>query len=81
VDNTIQLQRQGDVKIDFAGKAQGGIRGVTLRSFLKNKFDTVFKEELLDKPIRPLDRLPANSPQMNISDIQVDDGWIQATLL
>ncbi len=81
VDNAIQLQRQGDVKIDFAGKAQGGIRGVTLRSFLKNKFDTVFKQELLDKPIRPTDRLPANVPPMNITEIQVDDGWIQATLL
>ncbi len=81
MDGAIQFERQGDVKIEFAGKAQRGLRAVTLRSFLKNKFDTVFKLELLDKPIRPTDRLPADAPPMTITDIQVDDGWIQATLL
>jgi len=81
VDGAIQFERQGDVKIDFAGKAQRGLRAVTLRSFLKNKFDSVFKPQLLDTPFRPTDRLPANVPQMTITDIQVDDGWIQANLM
>ncbi len=80
-DGTIQLHRQGDVKIDFAGKAQRGLRAVTLRSFLKNKFDGVFKPELLEKPIRLSDRIPANLPKLNIIEIQVDDGWIQATVM
>ncbi|MDZ4849123.1 MAG: hypothetical protein SGI77_07495 [Pirellulaceae bacterium] len=80
-DGSIQFERQGDVKIEFAGKAQRGLRAVTLRSFLKNKFDSVFKQELLDKPIRPTDRLPADAPRMTITDIQIDDGWIQATLM
>ncbi len=77
----IQFERQGDVKIDFAGKAQRGLRAVTLRSFLKNKFDSVFKPQLLETPFRPSDRLPASVPQMTITDIQVDDGWIQANLM
>jgi hypothetical protein len=77
----IQLRREGDVKIDFAGRAQRGLRAVTLRSFLKNKFDSVFKETLFDEPLRVTDRLPANAPKVQLVDVQVDDGWIQATLM
>ena len=81
VNGAIQFERQHEVKIDFSGKAQRGLRAVALRSFLKNKFDSVFKPQLLDKPFRPTDQLPAGAPPMTITDIQVDDGWIQATLM
>ncbi len=81
MDGAIQLHRQGDVKIDFAGKAQRGVRAVALRSFLKSKFDDVFKKELLEKPLRLSDRIPANLPKLNIVEVLVDDGWIQATVL
>jgi hypothetical protein len=80
-DGAIQLHRQGDVKIDFAGKAQRGTRAVVLRTFLKNKFDSVFKEELLEKPLRLSDRIPANFPKLNVVEVLMDDGWIQATVL
>jgi hypothetical protein len=79
VDGAIQLERQGDVNIEFVGKQQGGLRGVALRSFLKKKFDSVFKPQLFEKPLRPTDRLP---PQfaLRISEVSVDDGWLQAVL-
>jgi hypothetical protein len=80
-DGAIQLIRQGDVAIEFTGKAQRGLKAVTMRSFLKNKFDSVFKQELLKKPFRLADRLPAGAPNLNVVDVQVDDGWIQATLM
>jgi len=78
-NGTIQMLRVGDVKIEFVGKAQSGLRAVTLRSFLKKKFDSVFKEVLFDKPLRPTDRLPPNL-LMQLVDVQVDDGWLQASL-
>jgi len=78
-DGAIQMKRTGDVKIDFVGKSQGGLRAVTMRSFLKKKFDSVFKQLLFDKPLRPTDRLPPNL-SMRLIDIQVDDGWLQASL-
>jgi hypothetical protein len=77
----LQLRRQGGVKIEFSGELQRGLRAVTLRSFLKNKFDTVFKEELLEQPVRLSDRLPANAPDLEIVEVQMDDGWLQATLM
>lgn len=79
IDGGIQLERVGDVQIDFVGKAQRGLRAVTLRSFLKNKFDTVFKPQLFDKPLRPTDRLPSNIA-LQLREVQIDDGWLQATL-
>ncbi len=77
-DGALQLVRQGEVKIDFSGKQQRGVRAVTLRSFLKSKFEDVFKEQLLDEPIRITDRLPSDLQGLNLSSVHVDDGWIQA---
>lgn len=78
-NGAIQMQRVGDVAIDFVGRAQSGLRGVTMRSFLRKKFDSVFKQELFETPLRPTDRLPSNVP-LSLVDIQVDDGWLQASL-
>jgi hypothetical protein len=78
-NGAIQFQRVGDVSIDFVGRAQSGLRGVTMRSFLRKKFDSVFKQELFETPLRPTDRLPANV-RLRLVDIQVDDGWLQASL-
>ena len=57
-DGTIQLERQGDLNVEFTGKVQQGARGVVLRTFLKNKFEQLFREKLFDSPIRWSDRLP-----------------------
>ncbi len=78
INGAIQLERQGDVKINFSGKLSRGVNAVILRSFLKRKFEEVFKKELLDKPIGIADRLPSELQGMVLSSIQVDDGWIQA---
>ena len=80
VHGGIQLVRQGDVDVEFKGDADRGTRAVILRSFLKNKFEKVFRENLFDRAIRLSDELPDNVPDMEIASIKVDDGWIQATL-
>ena len=77
-DGALQLERQGEVKIDFSGKQQRGVRAVTLRSFLKKKFEDVFKQQLLDEPIRITDRLPSDLQDLNLSSVQIENGWIQA---
>ena len=80
IDGAIQLERQGNVKIGFSGKQQQGSRAVLLRSFLKKKFEEIFKEKLLDQPIRITDRLPSDLQGISLNSIHVDDGWIQAHL-
>ena len=77
IDGAIQLERQGDVKIVFA--EQRGSRAATMRGALKKIFDDLFKQKLLDEPVRITDRLPSDL-QLALSSIQVDDGWIQAHL-
>ena len=78
INGAIQLERQGDVKINFTGKLSRGVNAVILRSFLKKKFEEVFKENLLDQPVRVTDKLPAEYRGMYLSSIQIDNGWIQA---
>lgn len=78
-DNAIQLVREGDVTVKFPGN-QGTIAATALRAFFKGKFDELFKPQLFAKPIRPLDRLPATAPKLDIRSIQVDDEWMQIHL-
>ena len=80
VDGALQLVRDGDVRIEFSGKQQRGVRAVSLRSFLKKKFDDVFKAELLDKPLRIDEKLPADLKGLKLAEIVVDEGWLQAHL-
>lgn len=80
INGAIQLERQGDVKINFSGRQQGGVRATSLRSFLRKRFDEVFKQQLLDSPIRVLDNLPEELRGLELASIDIDDGWIQANL-
>ena len=78
INGAIQLKRQGNVRINFSGRQQQGSKAVMLRSFLKKKFEEVFKENLLDQPIRVTDRLPSELQGLTLISVLVDDGWIQA---
>ena len=78
-NDSIQMIRQGNVETAFVGNPRGS-RATVLRAFLKNKFDSVFKENLFEKPLRPLDRLPADAPKIHIASVQADDGWLQIHL-
>ena len=77
-DGAIQLERQDDVKIVLA--EQRGARPATIRRLLKKIFDDVFKQKLLDQPVRITDRLPNELKDLSLMSISVDDGWIQAHL-
>ncbi len=77
-DGALQLERVGEVRIDFTGKQQRGVRAVTLRSFLKNKFDEVFRPQLLDTPLRVTDKLPGDMQGLRLVGVQIDEGWLQA---
>lgn len=78
-DNAVQFNRQGDIRVEFSERNQRGARAVTLRGFLRRKFEEVFKSELLDKPFRPFDKLPAEMAGLQLTSITMDDGWIQLT--
>ncbi len=77
-NGAIQLERQDDVKIVLA--EQRGARPATIRRLLKKIFDDVFKQQLLDQPVRVTDRLPNELKDLSLISISADDGWIQAHL-
>lgn len=77
VDGRIQLHREGDVNVNFSGTQQKGVRSVTLRTFLKNKFEQLFRPELLDKPLDWSENLPPQFKDLRLASLSIDDGWMQ----
>jgi len=77
-DGVLTLKREGPVTIDFTRESRG-VRVVTLRSFLKGKFETTFKEEFVTKRIDLNGRFP-RAPQLNVDHLNLDDGWLQVGL-
>lgn len=79
-DGAVQLLRDGDVNVEFSGKEQKGVEAVTLRTFLRNKFEQLFRPELLDKPFRWSERLPDQFRDLQLASLAIDDGWMQLQL-
>ncbi len=77
-NGVVNLNREGPVDVSFT-RASRGLRVVTLRSFLKGKFDMFFKERIVT---RRLDQwsLPAGVPQLTVDTLKLEDGWIQVGL-
>lgn len=77
-DGVLTLQRQGDVELNFV-RAAGGVRAVTLRAFLKGKFDKFFKEVGQTKRIVLGGRMP-NMPPLVLTGVVFGNGWAQISL-
>ncbi len=79
-DGALQLKREGEVKIEFSGKQDRGVRAVSLRSFLKTKFSEFLKEELLDVPLKLSEKLPPEFQSLDLVSISSESGWLQVHL-
>ncbi len=77
-NNTLQLVREGDVKVELFGARARGLEATTTRAFLQEKFDEVFRNPLLEKPINPFDQLPEGAPDLQLVSVETQDGWLQA---
>lgn len=77
-DGVLTLKREGPVTIDFTRESRG-VRVVTLRSFLKGKFETTFKEEFVTKRIDLNGRFP-RAPHLTVDHLNLGDGWLQVGL-
>ncbi len=70
-----RMDREGELKIDFIGRATG-IANVSLRAFLKNKFEETFKPVLVDRVI-DIPAVGPNGPKVSLTAMQFDGGWMQ----
>jgi hypothetical protein len=77
---TVRLQRDGDINVAFSGRLRTGVQSVTLRTFLKNKFEQLFREQLPDKPVNWTERLPSQFQDLQLSAVDIDDGWMQVRM-
>ena len=73
-----RMDREGEMEINFIGR--GGLGSVSLKPFIKGKFEKTFKPVLVNTPIQL--PLPANRsmPQLQIAGLQLDNGWVQVSL-
>jgi hypothetical protein len=76
-DGRIQLHREGDVNIAFSESQQKGVLAVALRTFLKGKFDQLFRPQLLEEPLNWAEKLPDQVKDLRLADLTIDDGWMQ----
>lgn len=74
----LTLTRQGEVELTFA-RASRGLRVVTLRSFLKGKFEAFFKEQFVSQRLDLASRFP-NLPRLTFDSWKIDNGWLQVGL-
>lgn len=77
-EGRIQLHREGDVNITFSDSQQKGVYAVALRTFLKGKFDQLFRPQLLDEPLNWSEKLPDQLKDLRLADLTIDNGWMQA---
>lgn len=75
----LRLDREGEVKIEFFGRISN-IGAVSMRAFLKGKFEDTFKPVLVNEPITLPPPKQPNIPSVQISNLQVDHGWVQVSL-
>lgn len=75
----LRMDREGDVKIEFFGKISN-IAAVSMRAFLKGKFEDTFKPLLVNAPVTLPAPKQANVPPVQISNLQLDNGWLQVNL-
>jgi hypothetical protein len=80
IDGRIQLHREGDINIAFSESQQKGVKAVALRTFLKGKFEQIFRPQLLDEPLNWSEKLPDQFQDLRIADLTIDDGWMQVHL-
>ncbi len=78
-NGNLRLDREGDVKIEFYGKISN-IGAVSMRAFLKGKFEETFKPVLVNTPVDLPAPKQANVPRVQISSLLLDNGWVQINL-
>ena len=75
----LRMDREGEMEIEFIGR--GGLGSVSLKPFIKGKFENTFKPVLVNAPINlPIPANNPNMPRLQISNLQLDNGWAQISL-
>jgi len=70
-----KLTRQGDVTVEFAGSKRLSASQIAMKTFMKKRFEAIFKREIVSDGIE----LPGRWRQagkMRLQQLHCDDGWL-----
>lgn len=70
-----KLVRQGDVEVQFVGRDKLGAQQIAFRTFLRRKFDAMFKPEFVSDGLQLKGRLE-KAGKLQLSEVQSEAGWI-----
>ncbi|MGV3604948.1 MAG: hypothetical protein ACO1RA_00965 [Planctomycetaceae bacterium] len=70
-----KLVRQGDVEVLFVGRDKLGAQQIAFRTFLRRKFEAMFKPEFVSEGLQLKGRLE-KAGKLLLSDVQSEAGWI-----
>ncbi len=80
---TTSLTRDDEIRVDFPRRERLGVPAMALRSTIKQLFDKVFPEKILDAPLvvaesSPLEALRGR--EFRPRHVTAEDGWLTVTL-
>jgi hypothetical protein len=70
-----RLVRQGDVQVDFVGRAKLSTSDVTMKAFMKRKFDGLFKPEIVSEGLVLPERWK-NIGKLQLQQLGCDQSWL-----
>jgi hypothetical protein len=74
-DTGITLRREGDVAVDYVQRKSLGVDRVAMKTFLRRKFDAVFKSEVDPQKVKLPERWQRIG-QVRLTNLQADKGWL-----
>ncbi len=70
-----RLVRQGDVQIDFAGRAKLSTSDIAMKTFMKKKFEGLFKPEIVSEGLA-LPKRWKSIGKLKLEQLTCDKGWL-----
>jgi hypothetical protein len=70
-----RLVRQGDVQIEFAGRQNLSASDIAMKTFMKKKFESLFKAEIVSEGLT-LPKRWENIGKLKLEQLTCDKGWL-----
>jgi hypothetical protein len=70
-----KLVRQGDVQIEFVGRQKLGASDIAMKSFMKTKFDGLFKPEIVSEGLALPERWQGMG-KLQLQQLDCDQAWV-----
>jgi hypothetical protein len=74
-DTGAKLTRQGDLNVDFVGEEKLSVAQVGTKTFLRRKFGSLFKPEIVGEGLKLKGRWE-KAGTLRLADVKADKGWI-----